>query len=358
MTYHTADRPLLIEMIRTEAREFGDRVRKAGRHSYVPDAEPGKNLFEIHTANKWLQLEKDTAPPKMLFGEFWYQGELCILFADTNAGKSVLAVQIGNALARRQPIGPFGVEVDDVNVLYIDFEMSAKQFQARYTHNDVLFDFDRSFFRAGYNANADMPLDFKNYDEYMNSAIEYAVKKTAAHVLIIDNITCLRQGTERAAEALPLMKHLKALKTQYNLSILVLAHTPKRNPSQPITRNHLQGSKMLINFADSAFTIGESYRDKNLLYLKQIKQRSTTRLYGEDNVCLCRIVKPQNFIYYDFVGYGREADHLRSYSRQERDNLYNQITELAKQGLSQRQISRELGIGVATVNRVVKSSDV
>jgi hypothetical protein len=48
--------------------------------------------------------------------------------------------------------------------------------------------------------------------------------------------TCLRGGTENASVALNLMKNLKALKTELNLSILVLAHAPKqRNPGSPIS---------------------------------------------------------------------------------------------------------------------------
>jgi hypothetical protein len=55
----------------------------------------------------------------------------------------------------------------------------------------------------------------------------------------------LRGGTYRASQAL--MRHLKALKTKRQLSILGLAHTHKRNYPMPIINNNLHGSKMLIN---------------------------------------------------------------------------------------------------------------
>ncbi|MDF2434470.1 MAG: hypothetical protein JWP44_4101 [Mucilaginibacter sp.] len=351
--YHTSDRPLLIEMIRSEARDFTSRAKKAGKFGHVPESDPGKNLFSIYSANQWMEKEKNTPRPKMLFGEFWYEGELCILFADTNAGKSVLAVQLGNSLAGREQLAPFGLESDQANVVYLDFELSGKQFQARYTHNEVTYNFNKGFYRAEFNPAADMPYNFKTYDEYMNGAIEYAIKSTGADVVIIDNITCLRSGTERASDALPLMKHLKALKTKYQLSILVLAHTPKRNPAKPITRNDLQGSKMLINFCDSAFAIGQSSGDPGLRYLKQVKQRTTHEVYGEDNVCLFRIIKPLNFLKYEFVGYAREGAHLLKPSARERELLKARVTELVAQGHSQRQISTMLNIGLATVNRLL-----
>src|SRR5205807_2328570 len=99
---------------------------------------------------------------------------------------------------------------------------------------------------------------------YVQQKIGYAIRHTKANVLIIDNITCMGSATNHAGGALPLMKTLKDLKTKYRLNVLVLAHTPKRNLANPITANDLQGSKMLINFADSAFAIGQSHQDSSL----------------------------------------------------------------------------------------------
>ncbi len=55
-----------------------------------------KGIFTIRTATRWIEEARLRPIPRMLFGEFWFEGELCILFADTNLGKSILAVQIGN----------------------------------------------------------------------------------------------------------------------------------------------------------------------------------------------------------------------------------------------------------------------
>ncbi|WP_259069652.1 AAA family ATPase [Mucilaginibacter sp. X4EP1] len=353
---HTSERPFLIDMIRTDVKDYNTRVQKASKHEEIPGSDPGKYLFQIHSANHWMELEKNTPTAAMLFGELWYQDELCIMFADTNMGKSILAVQIGNSLAGREQIAPFGFEAPQCNVVYIDFELSGSQFRARYTHNDIAYNFNKSFYRAGYNPAAAIPPEFKNHNEYMNSAIEYAVKQTGADVLIIDNITCLRSGTEYASEAFSLMQHLKALKTKYKLSILVLAHTPKRNPSKPITRNDLQGSKMLINFCDSAFAIGESHRQKGLRYIKQIKQRATQEVYGHDNICLFRITKPINFLKYEFVAFGQEHTHLYHAGMHNKEMLLKQILELAAQDLSQRQISAKLNISLGMVNKYLNST--
>lgn len=350
--YNGTERPGNIEIIRTSIREITDRKIKAGKLGHMPDSRPGKDLFTIQTANKWIADERLKPNPKMLFGGFWLEQELCIMFADTNMGKSVLAVQLGNSISRAEPIEPFAIHAEPCTVLYLDFELSAKQFELRYTDHRGIYNFGEGFFRAEFNATAEIPYQFKNFEEYVNNAIEYALVQTGARVLIIDNMTCLRNGTERAADALPLMKHLKELKDRLQLSILVLAHTPKRNPANPLTRNDLQGSKMLINFADSAFAIGESHTMPGYRYLKQIKQRSGNETYGQHNVCLCRLERRESFLQYTFTGYAHEHDHLRRPSQQQRDRLAAEIATLKAQGKSQRQIAAQLGIGLGTVNRL------
>ena len=75
--------------------------------------------MSIKTANRTI-LEASLLPmPRALWDSFWYEGELSCLFADSNVGKSILAVQIADRIARTD------------NVLYLDFELSEKQFQLR-----------------------------------------------------------------------------------------------------------------------------------------------------------------------------------------------------------------------------------
>ena len=150
------------------------------------------------------------------------------------------------------------------------------------------------------------------------------------------------------------MKELKALKSKYGLSILALAHTPKRDLSKPITRNDLQGSKMLINFCDSSFAIGESYSDKNLRYFKQIKSRNTEIIYDTDNVVLCQLHKPYNFLKFEFIGYGAERDHLKQPTEKDREVIISKAKELSQQGKTQRQIASELSISLGCVNKYLK----
>jgi hypothetical protein len=140
---------------------------------------------------------------------------------------------------------------------------------------------------------------------------------------------------------------------------LVLAHTPKRrNPGRPICPDDLQGSKMLINFADSAFAIGSSQTDPKLRYLKQVKQRNTQQCYGEDNVCLCRIKKQGSFLRVAFEGHSPEAPHLRSKTPEiklaDRMLLATEAARLSADGQTQRQIAQKLKVSAATVNKLLQ----
>ena len=319
------------------------------------DVNESKGLFLVKPAIVWMKEANARPIPKMLFSEFWFQGELCILFADTNLGKSILAVQIGNSITRGEQIKRFKLEAAKQSILYFDFELSDKQFENRYSIDYTQhYIFANGFQRVEIDSDAEVPVG-KNFENYLNESLEKCIIETGSKILIIDNLTYLRNDTEKAKEALVIMKLLKELKSKYGLSILVLAHTPKRDLTKPITRNDLAGSKMLINFCDSAFTIGESSSDKQLRYIKQIKSRNTEIIYDTENVITCQIDKPFNFLQFEFVDFGSEWKHLKQLSENDKDNLTEKILEFKQQGKSLREIGLELGITHMKVSRVIKN---
>ena len=111
-----------VEDIKTEA----EQLLKQGN-----EAKESKGLFTVKTASRWIEQAKTRPIPKMLFGEFWFEGELCILFADTNLGKSILAVQIGNSISRGEQIRGFKLETPKQPILYFDFELSSFQMKQK-----------------------------------------------------------------------------------------------------------------------------------------------------------------------------------------------------------------------------------
>ena len=320
----------------------------------INEAKELKGLFLVKTAARWMEQAKKRPIPKMLFGEFWFEGEICILFADTNLGKSILSVQIGNSISKGEHIPGFKQESEKQPILYFDFELSDKQFENRYSIQfEDHYNFDENFIRVEINPDANVP-ENNSFEDFLNNSMDKSIRETGAKILIIDNLTYLKNETEKAKDALPLMKYLKALKSKYGLSILALAHTPKRDLSKPITRNDLQGSKMLINFCDSSFAIGESSTDKNLRYFKQIKSRNTEIIYDAENVCVCQISKPDNFLQFEFINFGTEREHLKLFTEKDRETNISKCKELHLQGKTQREIAREIGISLGAVNKYLK----
>lgn len=313
---------------------------------------PIPNVFSVKKANEWIREAQMKKIPNKLFDEFWYESELCFLFADANAGKSILAVQIAERIAA----GNSGAPAQ--KVLYFDFELSAKQFERRYCQivkqgeREIYqnhFVFSENFVRSEINIDAIRPDEFKTEAEWLDYSFNQICADGDAKIIIVDNITYMRSELEKAHIASEMMKILKNLKSRYGLSILALGHTPKRDMTKPITKNDLGGSKMLINFADSSFAIGESVKDENIRYLKQIKQRNGERKYSEENVAVMQIAKDYNFLEFQPLDFSPEEDHLKKLTKKERENLPEQIRTLSY--LPQRQIAKRLGISVSTVNK-------
>ena len=150
------------------------------------------------------------------------------------------------------------------------------------------------------------------------------------------------------------MYRLKMLQKKHSLSILVLAHTPKRDMRRELTQNDLAGSKKLFNFADSGFAIGQSGKDVNLQYVKQLKARSGRIEYGADNVILVERVFSDNWLHFEVVGYDREVNHLKGSREEERSRLMAEVGKLRSEGLSLNEIAVMLKISKTSVLRLMR----
>lgn len=341
---------ITLEMIHAEANQLLGRLEwKSGS----PEMH-STGLLKHNTANNWIEQARKRPKPRMLFDEFWFEGELCILYADTNLGKSILAMQIGDSISKGECIKGFRLEANKQKILYFDFEMSDKQFENRYSIDyEQHYTFDDNFGRVEIDPDSMVP-DNQSFEDFLNDSVEKLVIETGARILIIDNLTYLKNETEKAGNALPLMKHLKALKSKYNLSILALAHTPKRDLSKPISPNDLQGSKALMSFTDSSFTIGESQRDKNIRYIKQMKVRQNEFIYDANNVAVFLMHKPANFLHFELIDFGSEKEHLREPSEKDREQKIADIQDLRRQGLSNVQIAKRMGVTEGTIRKLIK----
>lgn len=315
-------------------------------------------LLKTKTINEWVNEAKTRPQPKMLFSEFWHEGEVSILFADTGMGKSILAIQLAQSIASGIPIASFKNETEPQPVLYFDFELTDKQIENRYSENYTNhFVFSENLHRSELDSDSELP-EGVSFEEYLIESLGKEIKNTGAKVLIIDNLTYLNDDLEKAKGAAPLMKWFKKIKNTLGLSVLIIAHTPKRDLSKPITRNDLGGSKVLMNFCDSAFCLGESHKSTSEKYLKQIKARNTSVIYDSENVVGVYLNKQNSFLGFEFMGFFNEHNFLKSNSEKEKEERDLKIIELKKGGRSNRGIGAEMGLSHVQVGNILKKNNV
>lgn len=333
------------------------------------DTQPAEEADELDfimgkSLNSMMMEEKRKPVPEILWGgdgngnALWFENEFAILFGRTNTGKSLYAVQIAEHISGR--LGK--------TVLYLDLELSMKQFQERYTSRDGelhiwpdnLHRPDLSMVGDGlYDSGRFLPL------------IRRMMAKVNARVLILDNLTFLvNNGGMKAEDVKPICQEFcNWAKEGY--SILVVNHTPKIQPFTPLDINHCLGSSMLTNFVQSVFAIGtDSSNPSTGRYVKQLKSRNGRIVWEGNHVIPYVIDKTLDPTMLRFIQSAqlhqtgmdtqipiqtaRECDLLK-----DADNMQlEQIRKLHGQGMSNRKIAGELNLSPTTVGKRLKEMDI
>ncbi len=237
-----------------------------------------------------------------LWAPFWHEGEICILFSETNVGKSIVSVQIAHDLSRGVN-SLTGAESRGRRVLYVDYELSDLQFGSRYSEAPL-----SPLFMRGRPREDEAPADEESLESAMTDIMDAMADGYEA--IIIDNITYLSNAIKDSTAALRLMKALKARSRLTGCSLLLIAHTPKRQSGRPITKADIAGSSNLLNFADSAFAMGRSALDPSLRYLKQIKVRAGEFVHDADNVLVGRLDSAAGMLQFVPIVAQKESLHL------------------------------------------------
>ena len=299
-------------------------------------------MFTIKSANRTITDAALRPNPRSLYLELWYEGEVCCLFSDSNLGKSIYAVQMADQIASTR------------RVLLVDCELTDKQFQMRYTDAEtgLIHIFPEGLYRAEINP---VTLDVNDYEEKIIKNIEAVALRMATSIIIIDNLTYLCNSSDKGVDAGIFMMKLMNLKKKYGWSLLIIAHTPKRNLSSPITQNDLAGSKKLHNFFDSVFAIGKSAKDDRLRYVKQLKVRAGEFLYDANNIIVYELEKSSGFVHFEFKEYSTEKEHLRERTESDEEKQLKRIKELKAQGKSVRDIAALVGLSKSKVWRLLQS---
>lgn len=319
------------------------------------EAAQRKGLFVVKTANEILAETINETIPAMLFDKLWYEGEFCVLYAYTNVGKSILAIQIAESIAAGKPIQGFALETDPQQVLYFDFELSKRQFTGRYAekvnnHYQNQYQFSSNLFWINPAKWFDMP-EGTSKKEYIMQSLEIAISETGSKVVIIDNMTALANNLSDKSISQEFLDHIGTLQVKYDLSILILGHTNKGGKGRPIELDHLSGSMDIGNLIDSAFSIGYSNISPEHRYIKQMKIREDAAAYGANNVISCQIEKNINFLGFRYCGLDNEDTLLLTPGAGAFDELRVKARMLKEEGQTIEQIMKATGLSKGAVSQ-------
>lgn len=304
----------------------------------------------VNDMKQVMETAKNAKPQKMLCGSLLRERDLAVLFAGAGCGKSILAVQIADNISKGLPT--FGIlpnECEPKRVLYYDAELSFSDYQSRYLDGaNNSFDFSENYFRLGENENS--TANFADISKNAISLLLRQIEKIKPQILVVDNITAIANGATADADvAMNLMNNLKHLKLKYNLTILVLAHSPKRDLTKSLSTNDLAGSSQILNFATNVFCIGKSKQDSSIRYIKQVKIRNGEEVFHDENVLQLSVEKRGAFLgFFPLeLPFGREVHHLETPTQEQVDEKMKQAFLLHQEGKSLRTIISQLGLSIS-----------
>jgi KaiC/GvpD/RAD55 family RecA-like ATPase len=324
----------------SEFNQNGKTVNTTGNTEQFLFPEPPKEkpLFRVYDNYNEMYLKyKDTAfKQTRCLGDLIIEGDLSIVFGGSNCGKSFFAYQLAEAISTGQNFFSvaesilakkdsqlFTNEMPAQRVIYADFEMTEEKIIRRYNDfifNDnvtVLFPEKRSIGRK---------LDFID-------GIEKIIISTGAKVIIIDNMSAISQRGEESDFAAQVMNKLKDFQDKYNLTIIVIAHTPKIEDNTPKVLNMLAGSSNFKNFADNIICLSKSTLGENIRYIIQMKNRYSEIEYDKYNVISIEFVTPNpvnKFLGFTFNSLEAESKMLQTIDASTKEMLIEEVRDSHK----------------------------
>lgn len=301
-----------------------------------------ETVFDYSTMNEIINEGMKEEKRKALYKNLWFEKELTILFGETNCGKSLLALQIAEEIAK-------GGE----KVMYFDYEMNMSQLCDRYSNEERTkrYEFSENLIRA--RIDFDLECDFKARRERLFMRLEEAASKSNIKIFIVDNITCLHPNLSDTEQAARFTIEFRTFMNKLGASILLLGHSPKLQSKGVITLDRLGGSKQISNFIDACFCIGKTAGEINKVYIKQLKARSCPITLHEGRVLVCSIEKLDNcFIEFKEEGYADEKKLLKGEAdiTPEKEKAH----QLYKEGKSYREIAKIIGKSDKTIKKWIE----
>lgn len=314
-------------------------------------------VLTVRTASERMKEAASRPIPKPLFGDLWLEGQVAIFFASPGTGKSVLAVQIADAITRGEPIPGFEMPTTPQKVVYLDFELGDTQWLRRYAQTDVIDGIEQWVNPYSFSdrlINPTLSRNPKAEGDILTDATT-VIERESANLIILDNFSRLVTGDpDKGKDIKPIMDRIWDLKNAHDASILIIDHTRKRDPSRPIILNDINGSAVKERYVDSAFAIEQSSQDRHFRFLKHVKSRDSEPMFTAQNVGIMEISKPSNYVHFVYRGEGEEAEHLKQ--PEESDDVTSVVLEMRDNGESWSTIAKETGKSDKTVKKLYENA--
>jgi archaellum biogenesis ATPase FlaH len=302
----------------TDIFDLYDRVNEKTRASNP------KAILRVQTMDEALKEGKAEPIRKMLLGSLLREGDMCLMFGDEGTGKSVGVVQIGLAISKGLPLFGDGVnfknECAPKKTLFFDFELENAELFQRYNESGHAYQFGEKrknekgeeYIASDMFRRVDMnPDNFDGSDESdILRTVQNTIEREQPEFIIIDNLTWLTSEAQDTAVAASFMKMFLRLRRKLGFTIIVVAHTPKRNNSEPLESKHMAGSSKLKDFAKNVIGISPSKQGDGIIYVKHLKMRNGEKVYTNQNVIQCSIEKNNGLLQWHFMGFNDETVHL------------------------------------------------
>jgi len=256
-----------------------------------------------------------------LIEELLTANSISVLSGDTGLGKSLIAHQIGIALAGgSSKVMGFNIPKKR-KVLYLNFELSMQEFNQRH-----------KMIADGLGCGND--LDYFKFNNISNKSgiftdswqrIKETIKENEKFdLIIIDNLYASTNGDDEKNSKLKLiLQNIFDVSGIHNSAVMLINHHRKHSEEDPLTINMVRGGSNLVNAMDTVIQLGRSLQLPELRYIKITKNRGKSP----------HLLKPigmefdENTLLFESTGFFDETYHLSRVNNVQVDILNKLPTE-------------------------------
>lgn len=225
----------------------------------------------------------DRPDTKQLAGPVLWENTVSIFFSQAGVGKSLLAMQIADGIARGDKDFFLPCEAEPQKVALFDFELSEQILKSRYVDKETgerweasanIYRYDQDDYLKFYE---DRRHDDR--DSGVMAFVNHVIRNGKFKVAIIDNITWMisrGQHLSKSEDAGAMIHDLNLMAKTNGCSILAITHTPKppnKSKQHPLSLYDMSGASDLQNFVPGVAALGRVPGKNSEVYLKLLKTR-------------------------------------------------------------------------------------